>query len=104
LGAFYEYALFLLVCLCVGREILRNSAPPGWQTEASYLLKGHMAWLHYVNEARQHGTLGPLRMENRAGRLCVVGLGQCRPVRNPDEGTRLIAELQGQIGGLFDLD
>ncbi len=99
----YEYCLFLLICACVVREFLWPvNITEIWQYELISPLDEHLAWLEHISDARQQDLLGPLRLEQRGPELCVVGLGECRPVPSVEQGVALIDKLKSQIASLFE--
>jgi hypothetical protein len=102
LGAVYEYAMFLLICICATREVfLASTVRSAGQVQFVHFLHGHRTWLKHISNSRSEGTLGPLRLEDRHGRVCVVGLGQREYVQSVADGIRLITRLKEQIAGLF---
>jgi hypothetical protein len=99
----YESCLFVLICVCTMREMfLASTVRAGRTMQFVHLLHGHNAWLEHIHNSRTEDMLGPLRIEDRGGRVCVVGLGQCHRVRNIPEGIQLITELKQQIANLFE--
>lgn len=104
LDAVYEYALFTLVCVCVLREAFSplEQAASLWYLQLTTPTNEHDAWLEHISRARQQDLLGPLRLEERSGTLCAVGMGECLPVQSIEEGTELIQAIKDGISGLFD--
>lgn len=98
----YEYSLFALVCTCILREAL-------WPSRLILPMRvailnpvaEHRAWLEHIDRARREHILGPLRLDTREGNLCVVGMGECRPVATVEQGLELINTLKSRIADLF---
>lgn len=98
-----EYILVVVVVYCLWAEVVDDSLPrPMWQLELIRSLAGHRAWTSFINDGRANATLGGWRVENRAGNLYVVGLGQCYPVDNLAEGATLITRLKRQLADLVE--
>lgn len=98
----YEYSLALLVCCCLMRETIY---PCIASVVSRYTLEpfacGHRLWTEHLQRSYRQGWLGQPRIDHRSGRLCVVGLGQCRFVSSIEEGIQTIRSLENQIAGLF---
>lgn len=102
MSGFFEYCLFGLMCACVIREVCGPvSASTRIGLQITSPLEEHHAWLEHIGTARQQNTLGPLRLEMRAGSPCVVGMGHCQPVESVEHGITTIKSLKDQIAALF---
>jgi len=125
LDTFLEYILLLLAIACVVRELFFNSIVSTPHTaiqmiqstalyEEQQAQNGQQptnarnehplieAWNTHLQAAHQENMLGPLRLEDRNGCLCVVGMGQCHRVRNISEGLEMIDSAKKKISRLVE--
>lgn len=103
MNTFAEHILFALTFFAVAREIFMPRQPRSrWYCRFPDVLDTQPTWHTHIHKSRRAGTLGALRVEQRAGQLCVVGMGQHRTVRSMEEGVRMIEGIQHGIANLFD--
>ena len=114
LDTFLEYVLLLWASICVTRELFFSSIvrtpraaiqimPFSSLCEEQPIQSEHRsteAWNQHLQTAHQENMLGPLRLEDRNGCLCVVGMGQCHRVRNIAEGLEVIDSTKKKISSL----
>lgn len=89
-----DYTLFAMVILVIIFESMR-SGPAGKRDVA--VMRAKKLIDDFIQRAKQHGTLGPPRMEVRNGDLFVVGLGQSRWVPSRYEGERILNQLKQDL-------
>jgi hypothetical protein len=60
-------------------------------------------WDAYITAARDHGLLGPPRLESRGGHLMLVGMGLCQWLPSRVEGIQMLDGIRSEIDFMMDV-